>query len=123
MSTTRPPAQQARELRESLRLARELAEAMVAQAERVRAQCQQLENTLTTLNTLEAVEVPDDAAAGQPAARTPEEPARLAAMEMALQGRSREEIMTYLLRTLDEEGAKQVMDAVMEAPVKAPGRR
>jgi hypothetical protein len=115
MTVQRTPAQQARELRESLRLARELAHALVAQADRVRLQCQQLEDQLSGLGDFEAYEpvTPAEPAAA-PARRDPEEPARLAAMEMALQGRDREEIMAYLRRTLDDERADHVIAAVFD---------
>lgn len=116
MTVHRTPSQQARELRESLRLARELSIALVAQADRVRMQCEQLEDRLTGLGDLAAFEpvaaAPD---AGEAAQRDPEEPARLAAMEMALQGRDREEIVAYLRRTLDDERADQVIAAVFDA--------
>ena len=110
-----PAAQQSRELRESLRLARELADALVAQADRVRAQCAQLEDTLKNFDVLESAPAPvdthDEAA---PAARDKEQPARLAAMEMALQGRTREDILDYLRRTLDEKRAQQVIAGVFD---------
>lgn len=114
--TQRTPAQQARELRESLRLARELAEALVAQAERVRLQSLQLEDRLANLDDLTALRAEDPAESPEtpPQPRDPEEPARLAAMEMALQGRSREEIAAYLHRTLDDERAELVIASVLE---------
>jgi hypothetical protein len=114
MSATRTPAQQARELRESLRRARELADALVAQADRVRAQCQQLEDALGTVDALGAREAETQVTAEEPAVRDPVEPARLAAMEMALQGRSQDEIMEYLRRSLDEDKARQVLAGVFD---------
>lgn len=115
MSVQRTPSHQARELRESLRLARELADALVAQADRVRVQCRQLEDQLAGLGDIEALEptgVEEPQAAAAP--RDREEPARLAAMEMALQGRDREEIVAYLRRTLDDDRAEQVIAAVFD---------
>ena len=116
MSASGPPAaQQSRELRESLRLARELADALVAQAERVRAQCEQIEHTLRNLDRLEAAPAPaEETREKTPAARDKEQPARLAAMEMALQGRTREDILDYLRRTLDEDKAQQVIAGVFD---------
>jgi len=109
-----PAAQQSRELRESLRLARELAEALMAQAERVRAQCEQLDEALKNLDVLEAAPPPADADAEQPVVRDKETPARLAAMEMALQGRSREDILDYLRRSLDDKSAQAVIAGVFD---------
>ena len=111
-ATGLPAAQQSRELRESLRLARELADALVAQADRVRAQCEQLEDALKNLDMLDAAPAPDPEVEEQPVVRDREDPARLAAMEMALQGRSREDILDYLRRTLDEKRAEQVIAGV-----------
>ena len=114
MSAAGTPVQQSRELRESLRLARELSDALIAQAERVRAQCEQLEEALKHLDMLEAAPAPSPEEAEQPVARDKEVPARLAAMEMALQGRSREDILDYLRRSLDEERAQQVIAGVFD---------
>src|SRR5262245_26477005 len=108
MSASSTPAQQSRQLRESLRLARDLADALVAQADRVRAQCEQLEEALKNLDVLEAAPAPEEHEA-EPVPRDKEEPARLAAMEMALQGRSREDILDYLRRSLDEDKAQKVV--------------
>jgi len=113
-ATGLPAAQQSRELRESLRLARELADALVAQADRVRAQCEQLEEALKNLDMLEASPAPRPEPEEQPVARDKEEKHRLAAMEMALQGRSREDILDYLRRTLDETRAQQVITDVFD---------
>jgi hypothetical protein len=115
MSAAGTPLQQSRELRESLRLARELADALVSQADRVRAQCEQLEDALRNLDMLEAASPPDEDHP-EPAVRVrdKEDPSRLAAMEMALQGRSREDILDYLRRTLDEKRAQQVIAAVFD---------
>ena len=114
MSASGTPAQQSRELRESLRLARDLSDALVAQAERVRAQCEQLEEALKNFDLLEAAPLPADPDTEPPAARDREEPARLAAMEMALQGRTREEILDYLRRSMDDAHAQQVIAAVFD---------
>jgi hypothetical protein len=67
------------------------------------------------MDFLEAAPAPatlhEDAA---PVVRDKEEPARLAAMEMALQGRTREDILDYLRRTLDEQRAQQVIAGVFD---------
>jgi uncharacterized coiled-coil protein SlyX len=111
------PAEKARALRESLRLASELADALTAQAERVKRQCQQLEEVLGRMPAL-----PDTVVAAPPvelrkpaAANGPveESPARLAAMEMAVQGSSREEIEAYLRDNLDVAEVDEILDQVL----------
>src|SRR3954451_20177355 len=114
MSSSSTPAQQSRELRESLRLARELADALVSQADRVRAQCEKLEEALRTLDSLEATPAAEPQEAEPVAPRDKEQPARLAAMEMVMQGRSREDVLDYLRRTLDEEKAQRVVAGVFD---------
>ncbi|HEV3229443.1 MAG TPA: hypothetical protein VGY97_08215 [Solirubrobacteraceae bacterium] len=113
----RTPAEKARVLRESLRLASELADALTAQAARVKRQCQQLEEVLGRLPAL-----PDSAPAPQArelrraaVANGPveESPARLAAMEMAVQGSSRQEIEDYLRENLDVAEVDEILDQVL----------
>jgi len=105
-------------LRESVRLASELADALTAQAARVRRHCQQLEEVLARFPTLP--ETPAEPAPQDIRRRTPangpiqeESPARLAAMEMALQGASRQEIEAYLRENLDVDEVDEILDQVL----------
>jgi hypothetical protein len=98
-----------------VRLASELADALTAQAARVKRQCQQLEEILSKLPAL-----PDTVAQPQELRRTTvvngpveESPARLAAMEMAVQGSSRQEIEAYLKANLDVAEVDEILDQVL----------
>ncbi len=116
-SHLKSPAHQARALRESLRLASELADALTTQAARVKRQCTQLEDTLAGLGDLpEAIA----AAPAAPSTSTPatdaapeESPARLVAMEMAIQGATREQIESYLRNNLNISDAQPIVDDVL----------
>jgi hypothetical protein len=114
----RNPADKARALRESVRLASELADALTAQAARVRRQCQQLEEVLARFPVLPEA-TPEPAAQDTPRrtlANGPvqeESPARMAAMEMAVQGATREEIEAYLRENLDMDEVDEILDQVL----------
>jgi len=105
-------------LRESVRLASELADALTAQAARVRRHCQQLEEVLARFPTLPDTPLkstPQDMRR-RPVGNGPvqeESPARLAAMEMALQGASRREIEAYLRENLDVDEVDKILDQVL----------
>jgi hypothetical protein len=110
-------AEKARALRESLRLASELADALTAQAARVKRQCLQLEEVLGRMPALPdtvvaapAAELRRPAAANGP---IEESPARLAAMEMAVQGSTRQEIEEYLRENLDVAEVDEILDQVL----------
>ena len=111
------PAEKARALRESLRLASELADALTAQAARVKRQCQQLEEVIGRLPALpEAPAAPSAPAlrsSGRANGPVEESPARLAAMEMAVAGSSRQEIEAYLKETLDVAEVDEILDQVL----------
>jgi len=114
------PAHQATALRETLRLATDLAEALATQAARVKRQCQQLEQALDELPALPDAAVALDPGASAPAV-TPgpsEDPARLAAMEMALQGASREQIDAYLRNNLRVGDTRELLDEVFSGRQK-----
>lgn len=119
-SPSRSPAQQAKALRESLRLASDLAEALTTQAARVKRQCEQLEEALALLGEMpEPRAEPAAAPAAAPSVATngpgEQSPARLAAMEMAIQGATREQIDAYLRNNLNISDTAAILDAVLSA--------
>jgi hypothetical protein len=103
------PGDQLRALRESLRLAADLADALEAQADRVKRQCREIEEVLAGVDDLDGVSAPPPA----PVAEVPKGagPARLAAMTMALQGRTRKDVEAYL-HSLEIEDADEILDGL-----------
>ncbi|HEX2015270.1 MAG TPA: hypothetical protein VGN69_01155 [Solirubrobacteraceae bacterium] len=115
LSRPTSPARQAASLRESLRLATDLAEALTTQAARVKRQCQELAQALEHMPELPEVEVApaEESTPASPNGPAEENPARLAAMEMALQGASRAQIDTYLRENLKLSDTSAILDDVL----------
>jgi hypothetical protein len=121
----RTPEDQAERLRASLQRAGNLADALMTQMAEVKRQCEQLTAALAALDDVDlaALAAVDRRPTAPQGASTPGDgptnttaevdPARLAALEMAIQGASRGEIYVYLRDELDIAEPQTVVDEVL----------
>src|SRR3954468_6654093 len=119
MSSGTQPIQpdQLHAVRESVKLAAELADALEAQADRVRRQCRQIEEVLAAVDVDGMEEAPGAAEPLSLPSGTEIPggvgPARLAAVAMAMQGRPRGDVEAYLEALgMEDVAAEEILDGL-----------